>query len=65
MIKEYHVDGVIDVILHACHTFNVESILMADSIRKSGTPYMKLETDYSGADAGQIETRIGAFLEML
>lgn len=28
-------------------------------------PYMKLETDYSQSDAGQLETRIAAFLEML
>ena len=26
---------------------------------------MKLETDYSTADSGQIETRIAAFIEML
>lgn len=28
-------------------------------------PYMKLETDYSQSDAGQLETRIAAFVEML
>lgn len=28
-------------------------------------PYMKLETDYSQSDAGQLETRIAAFIEML
>lgn len=28
-------------------------------------PHMKLETDYSQSDAGQLETRIAAFIEML
>ncbi len=28
-------------------------------------PYMKLEIDYSQSDAGQLETRIAAFIEML
>ena len=28
-------------------------------------PYMKLETDYSQSDVGQLETRIAAFVEML
>ena len=28
-------------------------------------PYMKLEADYSQSDAGQLETRIAAFIEML
>lgn len=35
----------------------------------TGTPMaiscMKLETDYSQSDAGQLETRIAAFIEML
>jgi len=26
---------------------------------------MKLETDYSTNDAGQVKTRLGAFIEML
>jgi len=30
-----------------------------------GVPYLKLETDYSTTDSGQIETRVAAFLEML
>ena len=34
-------------------------------IEEMGIPYMKLETDYSTADSGQIETRIAAFIEML
>ena len=28
-------------------------------------PYMRLETDYSQSDAGQLETRVAAFIEML
>lgn len=65
MIEKYKVDGVIDVVLHACHTFNVESARVADMLAKEGVPYMKIETDYSESDSGQIETRIAAFLEML
>ena len=30
-----------------------------------GVPYMALETDYSQLDAGQIDTRIAAFVESL
>ena len=32
--------------------------------KQAGVPYMKLETDYSTNDAGQVET-LGAFIEML
>ena len=65
MIEKYKVDGVIEVVLQACHTFNVESAKVARMAEKMGIPYMKLETDYSTADNGQLETRISAFLEML
>ena len=57
--------GVIEVVLQACHTFNVESELVRRMCEEEGIPYMKLETDYSPTDSGQIETRIGAFIEML
>jgi len=65
MIEKYKVDGVIEVVLQACHTFNVESARMRDMLEEIGVPYMKLETDYSPTDSGQIETRIAAFIEML
>jgi len=65
MIKKYKVDGVIDIVLQACHTFNIESVKMGKMLAEMGVPFLKLETDYSTADSGQIETRIAAFIEML
>ena len=65
MIEKYKVDGVIEVVLQACHTFNVEAAQMGRMVEELGIPYMKLETDYSTTDSGQIETRIAAFIEML
>lgn len=64
-IKEYKVDGVIEVVLQACHTFNIEATKMEKAVRAAGVPYMKLETDYSTTDSGQVDTRIAAFIEML
>lgn len=66
LIDEYKIDGVIDVTLQACHTYNVESHSIKEFINKEKhIPYMALETDYSKADVGQINTRIAAFIEML
>lgn len=64
-IQKYKVDGVIDVVLQACHTFNVESYKMGQMSAQLEIPFLKLETDYSETDRGQIETRIAAFIEML
>lgn len=65
MVEEYKVDGVIELVLQACHTFNVEATNMERAVEDVGVPYMKLETDYSTTDSGQMQTRIAAFIEML
>ena len=65
MCEKYHVDGVIESVLTACHTFNVESAKMQRAVEGAGIPYMKIETDYSTGDQGQIDTRIAAFIETL
>ena len=65
MIEKYKADGVIEVVLQACHTFNVEAYKTREIVEDMGVPYLKLETDYSTTDSGQIETRIAAFIELL
>ena len=65
MCEKYLVVGVVESVLQACHTFNREEVRMQRAYKQAGVPYMKLETDYSTNDAGQVETRLGAFIEML
>ncbi len=66
MIKEYEIDGVIDVVLTACHTYNVETLQIKRLVEdKLNTPYLTIETDYSQSDVGQLSTRIAAFIEIL
>lgn len=66
LIDEFHVDGVVDVVLQACHTYNVETRNIQRFVNKEkGIPYIALETDYSQADTGQLSTRLSAFIEML
>ena len=65
MCEKYHVDGVVENVLTACHTFNIESARMQKAVEGAGIPYLKIETDYSAGDQGQIDTRIAAFIETL
>ena len=65
MIDEYEVDGVLEIILQACHTFSIESYNVKKAVLAKGIPYIKIETDYSKADVGQINTRLEAFLETI
>ena len=66
LIDEYKVDAVVEVVLQACHTYNVESYNVKRFVTETKKkPYIALETDYSTSDVGQISTRLAAFVEML
>ena len=66
LMDEYQLDGVVEMILQACHTYNVESLGIRRFVNEEkGKPYISVETDYSQADIGQLNTRIAAFIEML
>jgi benzoyl-CoA reductase/2-hydroxyglutaryl-CoA dehydratase subunit BcrC/BadD/HgdB len=63
--KEYKVNGVIHYVLQYCHTYNIEAIKLDSALKKENLPTLKIETDYSEEDIGQLRTRIDAFLERL
>lgn len=66
LIDEYKVDGVVEMTLQACHTYNVEAFGIRRFVNEEKKlPYINVETDYSQADIGQLNTRITAFVEML
>lgn len=66
MVEEYKVDGVVDMVLQACHTYSIETYNIKKIITKDKEiPYIALETNYSESDRGQIQTRMEAFVEML
>lgn len=65
-IDEYKADGVLEMTLQACHTYNVEhKSIEKFCVEQKNTPYFMVETDYSEADVAQLNTRIAAFIEML
>ena len=65
LLDEYKIDAVVEVVLQACHTYNVESYDIKRFVTERGIPYMCVETDYSSSDIGQLNTRCAAFIEML
>lgn len=64
-VRDYNVKGVVQSILQYCHTYNVEAKIVEKSLKKMGIPSLKIVTDYSQEDIGQISTRIEAFAELL
>ena len=65
MIEEYQVDGVMELVLTACHTYAIESHYVRKTAAEMNVPYLGLEVDFSSGDAGQISTRLSAFVELL
>ena len=65
LTERYRIDGVVEIVLTACHTYAVESTSVRRLTHSLGKGYLALETDYSPGDQEQMATRVGAFLEML
>ena len=65
MAREYNADGVIDYALNFCATYQAEAFTVEKTLQEAGIPVMKIETDYSAEDIGQLSTRVEAFLEMI
>lgn len=65
LARDYQADAVIDLVWQACHTYNVESVLINEFVRKElGLAYLKVETDYSSSDREQLKVRVQTLLEL-
>ena len=65
MARELNADGIIDCSLQFCTLYEMESFTVEKAAEQAGIPFMHITTDYANEDAGQLATRIEAFLEML
>ena len=65
MVAAYQADGVIHYGLQFCQPYLMEAIPVEKALEQGGIPCLRLETDYSMEDVGQLKTRIEAFIEQL
>jgi benzoyl-CoA reductase/2-hydroxyglutaryl-CoA dehydratase subunit BcrC/BadD/HgdB len=65
MNKEYRADGVIHFGLQFCQPYLMEAIPIEKELESKNIPVLRIETDYSMEDVGQLKTRVEAFVEML
>jgi benzoyl-CoA reductase/2-hydroxyglutaryl-CoA dehydratase subunit BcrC/BadD/HgdB len=63
MTEKLHADGVIHYALQFCTPYMMEAFKVEKAL--GSIPFMRMETDYSMEDAGQLKTRVEAFLEMV
>lgn len=64
-IAEWQADGIVSITLHSCNPFAIETENIRRVCDKCGIPLLHIETDFTDGDAGQIRTRIAAYLEMI
>jgi len=66
LIRDYSVEGVLDLTWQSCHAFNIESHRVAEIVKgKFGLPYLHIVTDYSQSDIGPLRVRIEGFIEQM
>ncbi len=65
MVEKYNADGVIHYGLQFCQPYIMESFSVEKQLEKKGIPVLRIETDYSQEDLGQLSTRVEAFVEMI
>jgi len=65
LAREYKADGILHYALQFCAPYQIEATTVERAAREAGIPLLRVDTDYSMEDAGQLGTRVEAFLEML
>ncbi|MDA8223501.1 double-cubane-cluster-containing anaerobic reductase [Desulfosporosinus sp.] len=65
MAETLKADAVIDFNLQFCQPYGVESYFVAKEMEKKKIPFLRLESDFSEEDQGQLMTRIEALIEMI
>ena len=65
MVAAYRADGVVHYGLQFCQPYLMESIPVARALKEKNIPCLSIETDYSMEDAGQLQTRVEAFVEQI
>jgi benzoyl-CoA reductase/2-hydroxyglutaryl-CoA dehydratase subunit BcrC/BadD/HgdB len=65
MYEAYQADGVIHYSLQFCQPYLMESMPVEKALEAKNIPSLRIETDYSLEDVGQLKTRVEAFLEMV
>jgi benzoyl-CoA reductase/2-hydroxyglutaryl-CoA dehydratase subunit BcrC/BadD/HgdB len=65
MVEEYKADGVIHYGLQFCQPYLMEAMPVEKALEEKEIPCLRIETDYTMEDVGQLKTRIEAFVEQL
>jgi benzoyl-CoA reductase/2-hydroxyglutaryl-CoA dehydratase subunit BcrC/BadD/HgdB len=65
MAETYQADGVIHYGLQFCQPYLTEAIPVEKALEDKNIPVIRIDSDYSMEDVGQLKTRVEAFIEQI
>ena len=65
MYEKYNAHGVIHYSLNFCQPYQMEAMGVEKELEEKGIPVLRIDTDYSMEDVGQLRTRVEAFIEQI
>lgn len=65
LARRLKADGIIHYAIQFCTPYMIEAYKVKKHADKIGLPFLRIETDYSMEDMGQLKTRVEAFLELI
>lgn len=65
MAETCNADGVIHYGLQFCQPYLMEAIPVEKALEEKNIPTLRIDTDYTMEDVGQLKTRVEAFVELL
>lgn len=65
MFDTYNADGVIHYGLQFCQPYLMEGMPVEKALEAKNIPTLRIDTDYSMEDVGQLKTRVEAFIELI
>jgi bzd-type benzoyl-CoA reductase N subunit len=65
MIRDFRVEGVICETIKFCDPYGEDLPIIKEALEGIGVPMLSLDREYGSSGAGQVKTRVQAFLEQL
>jgi benzoyl-CoA reductase/2-hydroxyglutaryl-CoA dehydratase subunit BcrC/BadD/HgdB len=65
MVEEFNIDGVIMERIRCCDLWGGTTLILQKRLDERNIPLLVVDREYMTSGAGQMSTRVGAFLEMI
>lgn len=65
LTRDFRVDGIVYEVIKFCDLYGADFPIFREGLKETGLPILALDREYAMAGAGQMKTRVQAFLERI